>query len=115
MKTALLLGLLSISALADEYLCPVRLLKMELSLNEMTTLTVQDTQTNEFIYNGVASEVMTSGNTTDLMFETQPHNYLQLRFKSSDLNDRPEKIMGLVRGFSGRGFLDQSMTCVKKL
>jgi hypothetical protein len=115
MKHALLALILSFSALADDYHCPVGLVKLELSLNDLNSLIIQDAQTREFIYHGIASDSQEYGNTTDLMFETRPHSYLQLRFKSRDLQERPVRLMGLVRGFTGRGFLDQSLTCVKKV
>lgn len=104
--------LLSFSSLAAEYTCRSGHVKLELTIDgAMSSLIVKDVQTGEFFYNGMVKEVIERHGRTDLMFETRSHNYLQLQFKSSDLNDEAPKLYGFGRGWHGGGFIDDSIRC----
>ena len=116
MKTFILLFSLSLSALAADYNCRVDGVKLELrGEGDMISLTVRDAQTGEFYYDGIVSEVLKGNNRTELMFETKSHNYLQLQFKTTDIDQEAETLFGFARGWYGAGFVDSSLRCQKKL
>ncbi len=82
---------------------------------DMTTLLVSDLQTGEYYYNGVVSEIIKSNNRTDMMFETKSSNFLQLQFKSSELEQESDRLFGFARGWYGAGFVDDSIQCMKNI
>jgi hypothetical protein len=111
---ALLVSTLTAFA-ATDYVCSVRTVKLELkSDSDSSTLIIRDAQTNEFLYNGIVSEIIKSHGESDLMFETQRGSFLQLRFKTDALEANNETLFGLVRGWTGHQFLDSSLKCHKK-
>lgn len=116
MKTLILLSLLSFNSIAaTTYNCVARMNKLELRLDaEFTTLTIRDFQTGEFYYDGVMKEMIDRDGRTDLIFETDSYSLLQLQFKTSALSSLEPKIFGFVRGHHRGGFLDQSISCMKK-
>lgn len=116
MKTLILASLIlfPLVSQASEYTCHVGFIKFELKTNsDMTTLTIKDTQSGEFHYSGVVKEIIKDARLTDIMFETQPHSFMQLRFKTSELENESAKLFGLARGFTGRSFVDDSIQCAK--
>jgi hypothetical protein len=115
MKKFLLTLFISSSALAAEYNCYARTIKMSLDLKgDMSQLTVRDAQTGEFYYNGIIEEVIRQEELTELIFDTHSNNDLKFQFKTSSLENQNERLFGFVRGWYGAGFIDQSIQCLKK-
>lgn len=116
MKLLFLASLISFSAVAADYNCRAGMVKLELKTDgDMSRLVVKDAQTGEFHYNGIVSEIIQGNGRTELMFETRSHTYLQLQFKSSELEREADKLFGFARGWTGYGFVDQSIQCIKKI
>ncbi len=106
--------MLAIGAQAAEYNCRTRMIKLELkTTKDLTTLIIRDVQTGEFYFNGIMNESLNRDGITDMMFETGSHIFLQLKFKTSALNEEAEKLFGFARGWYGAGFVDDSIQCMK--
>ena len=115
MKLILILTVfLSLSAQATVYNCRAGHVKLDLNVDPtFTTLTIRDAQLGNFYYDGVASDVNDSNNRLRLRFETRSRDYLELEFKSSAVAEEDETIFGFIRGWSGAGFLNETMKCFK--
>lgn len=115
MKTLFILILLSSPIFASTYKCQTRWLQLDLdSKQEMTNLTVRDFHTGEYYYTGFVSEIIDRDGLTDLMFETRPHTFLKLQFKTDALTSGSDKLYGFIQGWTGGGFEDGSLLCYKK-
>ena len=115
MKKFLFTLFISSSALAAEYNCYARTIKMSLDLKgDMSQLTVRDVLTGEFYYNGIIDEVIKREELTELIFDTHSNNDLEFEFKTISLENQNERLFGFVRGWYGAGFIDQSIQCLKK-
>ena len=116
MKIILASLFISLSAFSSEYTCRTGMVKMVLNPDAyMTMLLVSDLQTHEYYYNGVVSEIIKSNNRTDMMFETKSNNFLQLQFKTSELEQESDRLFGFARGWYGAGFVDDSIQCMKNI
>ena len=116
MKLLLCSLFISLSALAADYNCRSGMIKLELkTAGDMSSLIIRDIQTGEFYYNGIVSEVIQANNRTELMFETRSHNFLQLQFKASDIQQESYRLYGFARGWFGAGFIDSSIQCMKNI
>lgn len=92
------------------------MIKMVLTLDgNMTTLMIRDIQSGEYYYNGVVLEIIAANNRTDMMFETKSNNFLQLQFKSSELEQESDRLFGFARGWYGAGFVNDSIQCMKNI
>ena len=92
------------------------MIKLELiTAGDMSSLIIRDIQTGEFYYNGIVAEVIQANNRTELTFETRSHNFLQLQFKVTDLEQESDRLYGFARGWFGAGFIDNSIHCMKKI
>lgn len=116
MKLTLCALLLSFSAFASEYTCRTGMIKLVLKPDgDMTTLLVQDLQSHEYYYNGVVADIFETNNRTDMMFETKSNAFLQLQFKSSELDQEADRLFGFAHGWYGAGFVDDSIQCMKNI
>lgn len=114
MKTLTLFLLLTTTSFAADYTCRAGLSKLELQgTDERAILTSKDAQSGQIYYMGFVRELISLGNTTDLMFDTGAHKLLQLRFKTVDLENEADKLYGFAKGHHGGGFVDQSIQCFK--
>ena len=116
MKTFLLLMLFAFNAVASsEYTCNVRLLKLKLILDsENSQIFISDAQTNQFVDNGILRDTLESFGESNLMFEMNNGNFLQVRFKTAAMKEEPETLFGLLKGSAGFQILDESVKCFKK-
>ncbi len=114
MKLFICALLISLNALAADYNCRAGHVKLELQSNgDMSTLIVKDAVTGEYYYNGIVSEIIQGNGRSELMFETRSHTYLQLQFKTEDLDNSGDTLFGFARGWTGAGFVDSSLRCSK--
>lgn len=115
MKTLILFSLLISAAHAADYNCRVSAFKLEMNTNQnLTDLIIRDAQSGEYFYNGIVNEVIEHDSRTDLMFETRPHSFLKLEFKTSDFKNEADTLFGFAQGWAGAGFLNDSFRCYKK-
>jgi len=115
MKTIILMSLLFVSTTyAADYKCRVSAFKLEMHTNsDLTDLIIRDAQSGEYFYNGIVSEMIDRDGRIDLMFETRSHTFLKLQFKSSDFKKEADTLYGFAQGWTGGGFLNDSMRCFK--
>lgn len=101
---------------AAEYLCRTPLLKIDfISDQEMSEVMIRDAQINEMIYLGFVDELTKDNFSTNFIFKTSSNQTLQLMFKSEDIEANSNTLYGFIKGFTGRGFADQSIKCLKKI
>lgn len=100
--------------LPPTYYCRAGQVRLEFKPHpEFSSLIIRDARSGEFYYDGIVSETMDENNRVKLRFETRSRDFLELQFKSSELALGAETIFGFVRGWSGLGFLNQSIHCAK--
>jgi len=100
---------------SSEYTCNVRLLKLKLILDsENSQIFISDAQTNQFVDNGILRDTLESFGESNLMFEMNNGNFLQVRFKTAAMKEEPETLFGLLKGSAGFQILDESVKCFKK-
>ncbi len=80
----------------------------------MSAIVIKDAQTGEYVYNGIVTDILNQNGRTDFMFETRSNNFLQLQFKTADLDAERATLLGFARGWYGAGFVDSSLKCLKK-
>lgn len=116
MKFFIFILLISQGLSAAEYYCQGnRPLRITLNTSgPMTDLIIKDAQSGEYYYNGIVTDIISRNGLTDLMFETRSNSFLQLQFKSSDLEKETDTLFGFSRGWYGAGFIDSSLKCLKK-
>ena len=106
----LILGLtLSSFSLATTYQCNVQGYRFDLeSADMMTTLVIRDRRSGEFVINAIVDEVRYDRDRQIFIFQD-----LILTFKTLDIQNESEQLIGLVDGTFGRGQLRQSLKCMK--
>ena len=79
----------------------------------MSEIMIRDAQINEMIYMGFVDEITTDTFSTNFIFQTSSNQKLQLMFKPGVIETNPDTLFGFIKGFTGRGFVDQSIKCLK--
>jgi hypothetical protein len=110
----MLLSLLSTSALANDYACQSRHVRINLKVKRDISIVIKDTYTNDLIFMGNATEKERDEAITNLYFDTMGNSPLQLRFKTSALENQEEKLFGFAKGWTGAGIIDDSLVCLRK-
>jgi hypothetical protein len=116
MKFLLFPFFISLSLHAADYDCQAnRPLRISLKSDQyMSAIVIKDAQTGEYVYDGIVTDILNQNGRTYFMFETRSNNFLQLQFKTADLDAESATLLGFVRGWYGAGFVDSSLKCLKK-
>jgi hypothetical protein len=116
MLRLILLCLISLPALASEYHCQVRTVRMELKLAGMvSTLLIQEIPSRNILFNEMVSDISDNGFITDLFFSTYQRQDFIVTFKSKDLKDEVTKLTGTARGSFGYGYYNHDVIhCLKR-
>jgi len=115
MYTSLVLFILSLSTFASDYLCRTPLLSVDFFYNSQEAeILITDLQSHETILFGSADSIIRDNNLTEFNFPTSSNQDLQITFKTVSLESGDNVIFGFIKGYAGRGFLNQSLKCFKK-
>jgi hypothetical protein len=115
MYSSLLLLIICSSTIASDYLCRTPLLKIELFYSsDDAEILISGNQGHETIYYGRADYIRRDDDFTELNFSTSSNQNLEISFKTVSLESGADELFGFIKGYTGRGFLNQSVKCLKK-